>query len=154
HGGAGSDQTWVRAEGCWPDAYMAGYEAPAPDMWVRFSTALPDGFQNALRAARDARAPIQTAALTPSGEWGLVAANRPCYSAGFPADVREWVDQYVASGREIDVVAFGPGGRWLVVAEDYLRRTNDVPDAVMEEIRQAQGQGRRLTSFAFSDDPD
>src|SRR5690606_33817370 len=63
-------------------------------------------------------------------------------------------DEYVASGREIDVVAFGPGGRWLVVAEDYLRRTNDVSDAIMEKIRRAQEQNRRLTSFAFSDDPD
>ncbi|MDX1440336.1 MAG: serine hydrolase, partial [Rubricoccaceae bacterium] len=81
-------------------------------------------------------------------------ANRPCYSSGFPSDVRGWIDEYIAGGREIDVVAFGPGGRWIVVAEDYLRRTNNVSDEIMEDIRHAQSLNRRITSVAFSANPD
>lgn len=154
HRGAGNVQIWSRREGCWPRAYMDAYGTRTPGMWVRYSTALPQGFQNALLAARDAQAAIQTATLTPSGEWVVVAANRPCYSPGFPDGPREWIDRYIASGREIDVVAFGPGGRWLIVAEDYLRRTSNVSDSIMEKVRAVQARDARVTSFAFSDDPD
>lgn len=154
HRGAGNVQVWSRREGCWTAAYMDQYGTRTPGMWVRYSTALPQGLQDALIAARDAQAAIQTVALTPSGEWVVVAANRPCYSAGFPESPREWIDRYIASGREIDVVAFGPGGRWLVVAEDYLRRTSNVSDSIMEAVRAVQARGERVTSFAFSDEPD
>jgi CubicO group peptidase (beta-lactamase class C family) len=153
HGGAGSTQTWSRAASCWSDDRLAGGPS-APDIWVRFTTDLPAGLQAALRAARDADALIQTAAITEDDEWVVVAGNEPCYSAGFPAPAREWIDDYIAAGKEIDVVAFGPGGRWIVVAEDLVRRTTNVSDAVVDEIRRAYGQGRRLTSFAFSPDPD
>jgi len=152
-GGAGATQTWSRAAGCWADDAVAGGPTAA-DIWVRFPTDLPAALQTALRAARDARARIQTVALNENDEWVVVAANQPCYSAGFPAGAREWIDNYVAAGKEIDVVAFGPGGRWLVVAEDLVRRTTNVSDATVEEIRRAHSQGRRLTSFAFSPDPD
>ena len=153
YNGVGNDQTWERSGGCWSEEYMADYGQSTPDMWVRFSTDLPAEAQNALRAARNAGAAIQTFTFTPAGEWVVVAANRPCYSSGFPSNVREWIDQYIESGREIDVVAFGPGGRWLVVAEDYLRRASNVSDDIMEEIRQVQSQNQRLTSFAFSNEP-
>ncbi|MEM6325718.1 MAG: serine hydrolase domain-containing protein [Bacteroidota bacterium] len=154
HSGAGNVQTWARHEGCWPSAYMRAYGTRTPGMWVRYSTALPQGLQDALLGARDAQAAIQTVALTPSGEWVVIAANRPCYSAGFPEAPREWIDRYIASGREIDVVAFGPGGRWLIVAEDYVRRTTNVSESILEAVRAVQARGERVTSFAFSDKPD
>lgn len=154
YNGVGNDQTWERSGGCWSEEYMADYGQSTPDIWVRFSTDLPAEAQNALRAARNAGAAIQTFAFTPAGEWVVVAADRPCYSSGFPSNVREWIDQYIESGREIDVVAFGPAGRWIVVAEDYLRRANNVSDEIMEDIRQAQALGRRITSFSFSTEPD
>ncbi|WP_412069838.1 serine hydrolase [Rubrivirga sp. IMCC43871] len=154
HGGAGNDQTWVRSTGCWDANAVIQSGLHAPDIWVRFSTDLPSGFQSALRAARDAGAAIQTVALTPSDEWVVVAANTPCYSAGFPEDAREWIDRYVGAGNEIDVVAFGPGGRWLVVAEDLLRHTTNVSDGISAAIRRAQENGLRVTSVAFSPVPD
>ena len=52
---------------------------------------------------RDADALIQTVAITEDDEWVVVAGNLPCYSAGFPASTREWIDNYVAGGKEIDV---------------------------------------------------
>jgi len=151
HGGAGNDQTWIRAETCWPAAYMAEYEAATPDMWVHFATSLPEGLQAALRAARDAEAPIRTVAVTPSAEWVVVAANRPCYSPGFPAAVREWIDGYIAAGREVDVVSFGSSGRWVVIAQDLMRRSG-VPDVVANWVERLQNEDRRVDAFAFTPD--
>lgn len=163
HNGPGNDQTWDRGarasssddpEDCWAEGIAASNGNPQPDIWVRSSPEMSEGVRIALRAARDARAEIQTFALTLDGEWVVVAANTPCYSAGFPEGARSAIDGYIAQGSEVDVVAFGPGGRWLVVAEDLIRRSNNVSTEIRDEIRRAQGQGRRLTSFAFSEDPD
>lgn len=153
-GGAGAIQTWVRVGDCWSNGEAVAEERRADDIWVRYSDETPAGLQTALRDARDHGAAIQTLAVTSGKEWVVVAGNAPCYSPGFPGAARAAIDGYTAQGREVDVVAFGPGGRWLVVAEDLLRRSTNVSLEINERIRATTAEGTRLTSFAFSDQPD
>lgn len=148
HNGAGNDQTWERAEGCWPDEYMAQYGQSTPGMWVR-AEGLPEGFENAMYAARDADAAIQTAAVSRSGEWIVVAANKPCYSPDFPESVRSAVENFISRGREVDVVAFGPGGEWVVIAEDLMQRSG-VSESAANWVRRLMGGGKRIDAFSFS----
>ena len=147
HGGAGNAQTWVRGGGCWPAEVMAD-RPRTPGMWVHFSAALPDGFTQALRDARDARAAIQTAAVAPDGAWVVVAAGHPCYSVGFPDDVRRAIDGAIASGRTVDVVAFGTDGRWAVLGEDVFEYGGALSNGTVAAVRRAQARGP-LSSFAF-----
>ncbi len=156
YNGAGNDQSWERSTriaACWPESYMEEYGQRTPGMWAR-AIGLQAAARDSLYAARDAQAAIQTFAISPTDEWVIVAANKPCYSSGFPSAARAAIDGFIAQGRQIDVVAFGPGGRWVVVADDLIRRTENVSVEIRDEIRRAQEQDRRLTSFAFSDDPD
>lgn len=152
HSGDGNDQTWVRSgdtvEGP-ASVPSCSWSPSAGDVWTTASTSLPAALLDALRDVKAADAPIQTLAITPDDEWVLVAGNVPCYSAGFPAGVREHIDDYIASGREIDVVAFGSDGNWIVLAEDWMRRSG-VPDAVADRIRQFLDAGRRIRAFAFA----
>lgn len=148
--GAGNDQTWERAPTCWTDDYMTEHGQRAPDMRTRASR-LPAGARDALVAAREAGAEIQTVALTPGGEWVVVAANRPCYSPGFPESPRSAIDGFIAQGRRLDVVAFGPDGRWIVVADDLLRRSG-VSDEVATRVRTLRASARRIDAVALGTD--
>ena len=152
HGGAGSAQTWVRGGPVAGAGCQWNGPGAAADIWVRFSTDLPAGLQSALRAARDAGAAIQTAALTPSDEWVVVAANQPCYSAGFPNGVREPIDELIGAGEGIDVIALGADGRWIVIAGSELRHGGVTPE-VLNAVRVQQNQGRRISAFAFTGNP-
>lgn len=148
--GAGNDQTWERVPTCWPDEYMAAHGSHMSNIWTR-ANRLPDGARDALVAARDAGAEIQTVALTPDGEWVIVAADRPCYSPDFPEGTRSAIDGFIAQGRSIDVVAFGPNDRWIVVADDLLRR-NGVSDDVAARVRKLQEGGKRVDAVALGPD--
>lgn len=149
HGGAGNDQTWVRHAGCWPEAYMAAYGERTPGMWVRSSSGIPAGFRESLQAARDAGAAIQTAALTPDGEWVVVAANQPCYSARFPEDARTPIDRFVDDDLTIDAVAFSSGGQWIVIAEDAFAHEG-VGEATVNWVQRLQDQGKRFDAVALA----
>jgi CubicO group peptidase (beta-lactamase class C family) len=153
-----SGQIWVRpgvveaaraTQACtWSDREPSA----GANVWTTASTALPAELLDVLRNVKRAGAAIQTLAVTPSDEWVVVADNIPCYSAGFPARVRGHLDSYIASGRTVDVVAFGSGGRWVIIAEDWMRRSA-VPEAAAERVRQLQEEGRRISAFAFAPDP-
>lgn len=154
HTGPGNDQTWSRADetsSAPPEVPSCSWDAVSGDVWATTASGIPAGLRDALRDIREADAPIQTLALTPDDEWVVVARNVPCYSDGFPTNVRERIDRYIASGREIDVVAVGPGGRWIVVAEDWLGRSG-VSDADADQIRAHLDAGRRVQALAFAPD--
>ena len=154
YNGVGNDQTWERTGE--PTATTActwntSGTVPAADVWTTASTSMPPEFLDALRAVKRADVTIQTLAIAPDDEWVVVADNIPCYSGGFSTGIREHIDGYIASGREIDVVAFGSGGRWVVIAEDWMRRSG-VPEAAADWVRRLQGDGRRIAAFAFAPD--
>ena len=97
---------------------------------------------------------IDEMAMSPAGEWVIVAGRNLFFSAGFPSSPLAKIQEFLATGRTIDVVAFTPGGDWVVVAEDFLWRTGGIlgGDVLVETLFDWMRTGRRVTDVVFDAD--
>jgi CubicO group peptidase (beta-lactamase class C family) len=95
---------------------------------------------------------IDEMAMTPSGEWVVVAGQNVVASNDFPSFPLSKIQQYVNTGATIDVVSFAPNGSYVIVAGGYrwfsggLPRAKEFRDKINARIR----AGRQITDVAFT----
>lgn len=109
-------------------------------------------FKSTLIALRNSHTNINEITTTNSGEWVIVAGNKVYTSNNFPASTLNKINQYIASGREIDAVAFTPTGGWVVAAEDWLWRSAGLPHSTLlnDKVKARQNAGHRIDEIAFT----
>jgi len=97
---------------------------------------------------------IDEMAMTPSGEWVVVAGQNIVASNDFPSFPLGKIQQYVNAGATIEVVSFAPNGSYVIVAGGYrwfsggLPRAQEFKDLVNARI----SAGRPITDVAFAED--
>jgi CubicO group peptidase (beta-lactamase class C family) len=102
---------------------------------------------------------IREMASTFGGGWVIItdSPNQVLHWGGpVPSSCIVKIQEYIQSGREIDVVAFTPGDGWMVIAEELAWHAGPmsyVPEleaAILDRI----GAGKRLTELVFDADAD
>lgn len=111
-------------------------------------------FQNTLISLRDAHRDLDEITITPTGEWIIVEGEDVYHSSGFSSTALSWVEQYIASGRKINAIAFDSNGHWVIAAEDYLRVSGGIQyqSDLVDRVKFRQKAGYWINEIAFAND--
>ena len=112
--------------------------------------------QHVITGYAAANVDIDEMAMSPDGNWIVVAGSTIEHSPGFNASCRAKVEEYVNAGLEIDVVAFAPNGAWMVIAEHLAWHSSGLSyvDTLEQKILERINAGKRITELAFDADND
>jgi CubicO group peptidase (beta-lactamase class C family) len=95
---------------------------------------------------------IDEIAVTPAGEWVIIAGAVVVASDSFPAFTLQKIKQYIDAGKKIDVVSFAPNGSWVVVAEGLHWRSSGLPhpEELEDKIKERLDAGKRIDEIQFT----
>lgn len=95
---------------------------------------------------------IDELAVSPTGQWVIVAGKARYYSGGVPQALRTKIAEYLDTGRKIDAVAMASNGSWVVAAEDWFYRSAGVPlgEELQTVVKTRQNAGRKIDEIVFT----